>query len=448
MQRLFASFVLALIVVSFSSATVLDEAGVFAVTGYSNPSLSYVTTNGDITLIDALGSVANSVRVFEDTVYVVHSGDYTTGEGAEVWYTTLENIEAAIAGNTSPDWTIIELPAWSNPWDVLVLEGYAFVTLTSSGSLFKIDLSTGEAVDTLTGLNAPEGMSTDGTLICVAESGWGSGAQAVLVNPETMMVDTIVLTGDNPQWSVVDTTGVFTILCSGRSWGDEPVGGSVYRYDPEDGDSTSFTVAGNPGQIALVYPECCQGPKLVLGDEYAYTTPNISAYDAVMFVEDTEVPDTLVGGNALATGLNGIFIGNANYAGDSWIKWCSYDWSEVTLLGTFTGEVVSLGFFEGFGGSDVAESSKELPSTITLEPAWPNPFNSTTRLSFTLSRAADVRIDLYSVEGRLVRTLANGTYTAGTSTIAIQAEDLASGTWFAVLTSEGRTLTQKLVLVR
>ncbi|MFO7610447.1 MAG: family 16 glycosylhydrolase [Candidatus Krumholzibacteriia bacterium] len=43
-----------------------------------------------------------------------------------------------------------------------------------------------------------------------------------------------------------------------------------------------------------------------------------------------------------------------------------------------------------------------------LHPAWPNPFNPSTTLAFTVPEAATVRLTVHDVAGRLVRTLAAG----------------------------------------
>ncbi len=448
MSRRTAVLLALLLAVVSSSATVLDEPGVFSVNGFTDPTLSYVTTDGDLTFIDSLGVVANVVRLFGDSLYVVHSGDYATGEGAEVWFAGIREIEVAIEESRSVAWDVLTLPAYSNPWDVLVEGGYAYVSLTGSGAVVKLELATGDSVDTITGLSAPQGLAFNGAHIGVAESGWGDGTAFSLIEISYFLLDTTLAVGDNPQWAVTDSSGAFAILCSGRSWGDNPVNGAVHRYDPATMTTTNVTVEGNPGQIALMYPECCLGPKLVLGDEYAFGTPHITAYDAVVFVEDTTVPDTLLGGYSVVSGLNGVFIGNANNAGQSWVKWCSYEWDEVTLLGVFDTEVVSLCFFDGLGGMDVAEQTAAVPDEIHVSPAWPNPFNSTTTLTFELRRELEVRIDLFSVEGRVVRSVASGRYGAGVSRVVIDAEGLAGGAYFAVLRAGTQSFTRKLVLVR
>jgi hypothetical protein len=58
-------------------------------------------------------------------------------------------------------------------------------------------------------------------------------------------------------------------------------------------------------------------------------------------------------------------------------------------------------------------------STLRVGPATPNPFSATTLVSTTVPRAAGpVRLRVYDVEGRLVRTLAEGSLAAGEQAVA------------------------------
>jgi hypothetical protein len=88
-----------------------------------------------------------------------------------------------------------------------------------------------------------------------------------------------------------------------------------------------------------------------------------------------------------------------------------------------------------------------LPLLYTLA-AYPNPFNPTTTLLFSLPRAGHVTLTLYDVTGRAVETLTDRVYAAGTHTLAVDANALPSGTYFARLQSAGTSKTQKLLLLR
>ncbi|MFA6233211.1 MAG: T9SS type A sorting domain-containing protein, partial [Bacteroidota bacterium] len=73
-------------------------------------------------------------------------------------------------------------------------------------------------------------------------------------------------------------------------------------------------------------------------------------------------------------------------------------------------------------------------STVSITDAYPNPFNPTTTINFTLTETANVRLALYDVTGREVKTvLNNASLSAGVHAQTITADGLASGRYLVVL---------------
>ncbi|MCB1059985.1 MAG: PQQ-dependent sugar dehydrogenase [Calditrichaeota bacterium] len=95
-----------------------------------------------------------------------------------------------------------------------------------------------------------------------------------------------------------------------------------------------------------------------------------------------------------------------------------------------------------------ADDHPGIPDGIALLPCYPNPFNPVTTIEFVLPRAMDVRVSVYDISGRLVSELADGQYTAGTHRVTFNAEQLASGVYFAVLRSGDISLRQKMMLLK
>jgi len=83
-----------------------------------------------------------------------------------------------------------------------------------------------------------------------------------------------------------------------------------------------------------------------------------------------------------------------------------------------------------------------------LYPSYPNPFNPSTQISFTLPSAETVRLDVYSMRGEHVGTLAQGYFAAGNYHYTWNAEQEAAGVYFFVLQTERERLVQKAVLAR
>ncbi len=73
------------------------------------------------------------------------------------------------------------------------------------------------------------------------------------------------------------------------------------------------------------------------------------------------------------------------------------------------------------------EDGDELPSAHVLNPAYPNPFNPSTTLSYKLSTSDRVRISIYDMLGKTVTTLVDGPHAAGSHTIQFDASGLSSG---------------------
>jgi parallel beta-helix repeat protein len=57
--------------------------------------------------------------------------------------------------------------------------------------------------------------------------------------------------------------------------------------------------------------------------------------------------------------------------------------------------------------------NESLPLHFDLSQNYPNPFNQSTRLHFTLAQPADVKIEIFNIQGRKVRTLVDAFYPAG-----------------------------------
>jgi hypothetical protein len=88
------------------------------------------------------------------------------------------------------------------------------------------------------------------------------------------------------------------------------------------------------------------------------------------------------------------------------------------------------------------------PHTLQLEPCYPNPFNPSTRISFTLRHPAEVTLKVYDLLGKEVETLMSAPCAAGTNSATFHAGDCASGVYFAVLDNGDHQVVQKMLLVK
>ena len=96
----------------------------------------------------------------------------------------------------------------------------------------------------------------------------------------------------------------------------------------------------------------------------------------------------------------------------------------------------------------IAEPAISVPAVIELSRNYPNPFNPTTTIEYTLATPSIVQLEIYNTLGEIVAQPVNGSRAAGTHSVVFDAGDLASGIYFYQLTAGNKSVSQKMVLVR
>jgi hypothetical protein len=111
--------------------------------------------------------------------------------------------------------------------------------------------------------------------------------------------------------------------------------------------------------------------------------------------------------------------------------------------------------FEFFHGDFVAiENQDEMMATqFELYDNYPNPFNPTTTIHYSIPKAGKVKLSVYNVNGELVRTLEAGSKAQGNYNIRWNALDnngmrVSAGTYFYQLIFNQQTITKKMLLLK
>jgi hypothetical protein len=111
----------------------------------------------------------------------------------------------------------------------------------------------------------------------------------------------------------------------------------------------------------------------------------------------------------------------------------------ITLFGTITG----------------IDDDAPIPVDSTrLNPAFPNPFNPKTTLTYVLRKSGPIHLGVYDTKGRLVRTLYDGIETSGEHRAewdgrSDSGTEVSSGVYFVRLESQGEPLqSRKVVLLK
>jgi hypothetical protein len=84
--------------------------------------------------------------------------------------------------------------------------------------------------------------------------------------------------------------------------------------------------------------------------------------------------------------------------------------------------------------SDIFVELEIIPDEYVLSHAYPNPFNPTTNIDFGLPEDAEVSIQIYDINGRLLSTLINGYKNAGNYSLSWNANKYSSGQYFMKMT--------------
>ncbi len=97
-------------------------------------------------------------------------------------------------------------------------------------------------------------------------------------------------------------------------------------------------------------------------------------------------------------------------------------------------------------------SGEGFPSVLSLSQNPPSPFGGNTGITYALPADSDVRLQVFNVAGRLVRTLVNGRQPAGTWSVVWDGKDedsrpVSNGVCFYRLKTGGKTIEKRMVLI-
>jgi len=89
-----------------------------------------------------------------------------------------------------------------------------------------------------------------------------------------------------------------------------------------------------------------------------------------------------------------------------------------------------------------------IPYSFTLYSNYPNPFNPTTTLSFSIPKNGNTKLKVYNLGGSKVATLLNDYKSAGSHNIIFDGTNLASGIYIYTLEFSNKTISKKMLLLK
>jgi hypothetical protein len=88
------------------------------------------------------------------------------------------------------------------------------------------------------------------------------------------------------------------------------------------------------------------------------------------------------------------------------------------------------------------------PADFRLYDCYPNPFNPVTTIRFDIPEKSDVLLQIYDLNGKLVKEFVNGTINPGSYRIDWNAAENSSGIYFCTLKAGAYSTAQKIVLIK
>ena len=131
-------------------------------------------------------------------------------------------------------------------------------------------------------------------------------------------------------------------------------------------------------------------------------------------------------------------------------------WEEDTLINLtpsdYVGFAPDMGAYE-YGAVSIVNTSSLMPKEFVLHQNYPNPFNPVTTLRYSLPKRSDVRIIIYDMLGRKVRTLINKSQNAGYRSVIWDATNdygkpVSAGIYLYQIKAGDFGQTRKMVLLK
>ncbi|MBC8384824.1 MAG: T9SS type A sorting domain-containing protein [Candidatus Cloacimonetes bacterium] len=382
-----------------------------------------------------IGLYANRVVIDEDFAYVVNSGD---------------NSIQKIDKNSGITVTNINVEDFSNPYDILIADGFAYVTGLFTAKVYKIDLTTNTVTDEIAVGNSPEGMAVFDDKLYVANTNYvypnyNPGTVSVIDLNDFSLITTLDVEL-NPQAMTVADEKIH-IVCTGNYI---DIFGKICVVDPAtDIVENTLDIGGSPANIVSSV-----NGRVYLGDGMG---AGVFVYDSASY-EIIHSPGSPFseGGSSITTNAENIAVVDAeDWNSNSTVRF--YDLNEELVSSYEVGiGAVSIALEE----QEIYTEDLDLNSFDHKLKNFPNPVRDFTTISFDLTteHTESTEIIIYNVKGQEVDILScdyaqdtakdyDQDFARNTS-VVWDASDFASGIYFYKLNINGKTAaSSKMVLI-
>jgi len=170
-----------------------------------------------------------------------------------------------------------------------------------------------------------------------------------------------------------------------------------------------------------------------------FPTPYIAYVDYAAGIDLSQIRDDTIG-------MVTTRFGDADSTQLSWDKWSDNTWHTV-LEPLNWGQDLDYGIFMIVDKSSANVNDNYFVDGIKLSQNQPNPASGSTLVQYEIANSANVSLEIYDLNGRLVLNCNAGRQNSGNHEIIVQAGKLKSGTYYYSLKADNHRLTKKMTII-
>ncbi|NCQ16846.1 MAG: T9SS type A sorting domain-containing protein [Ignavibacteria bacterium] len=127
----------------------------------------------------------------------------------------------------------------------------------------------------------------------------------------------------------------------------------------------------------------------------------------------------------------------------------SYSFTDKNVKENYSYRLKQIDFDGTFAYSNIVNvSASTLPTTFAMAQNFPNPFNPSTSISYSLPQPGVVTLIIFNTLGQKVKEVVNGFQEAGSYTVSLNASDLSSGNYIYNVSVNGQSISKKMLLLK
>jgi len=245
-----------------------------------------------------------------------------------------------------------------------------------------------------------------------------------------------------------DLTGIVLDLAAGHLYWAERMDQQIWRGNLDGTGATMLLQCwagiGHPWGLALGNGRIYWTVGGIHGQ--AIASANLAGQDVQTLIEDLPLAPRYLEFDAATQRLYWVNYSTSN---DGTVQ-------RINLDGTGLETVVTTGIRYGYGLAlefDSASAAIDTPLPMVRLSNHPNPFNPSTLISFDLAREQSVQLQIFTLDGALLRTLLDGPRPAGPHAVHWDGRDtqgrmLPSGVYLYRLTTDQTQQTRRMTMVR